>query len=51
VPLYAIHGPGGRLSGYATADDPEPSDPGWVRSDRPLCRVWKNPYGIALPRE
>jgi hypothetical protein len=51
VPIFAIHGPGGSLSGYATADDAEPSDPGLVRSERPLCRVWKNPCRIALPRE
>jgi hypothetical protein len=51
VPLFALERPDGTIAGYATADDPPPSTPDTRRSERPICRVWKNPLGVSLPRE
>jgi hypothetical protein len=51
VPLFALERPEGTIVGYATADDPAPITPSTRRSERPICRVWKNPLGVVLPRE
>jgi len=51
VALYAIQRPDGILLGYATGDESEPDAAVARRSERPICRVWRNPLGVALPRE
>jgi hypothetical protein len=51
VLLYAVENPDGSLLGYATEEDSEAGLAPARRSARPICRVWKNPLRIALPRE
>jgi hypothetical protein len=51
VPLHALRRADGTIAGYATGDDPEPDAAGTRRSERPICRVWRNPLHVALPRE
>ena len=51
VPLYALQRPDGTLIGYATGDEPGSALDVGRRSERPICRVWRNPIGVALPRE
>ena len=51
VALYAIRRPDGTILGYATGDESEPDAAVARRSERPICRVWRNPLGVALPRE
>jgi hypothetical protein len=51
VALHALEGADGVVRGYVTADDPAPAGAGARRSERPICRVWKNPLRLALPRE
>lgn len=48
VPLFAYADEEGRVATYATSGTP--SRPGLKRSGRPLCRVWRNPTRLALPR-
>ena len=42
-------GPSEEERAYVT--DKEWSRPGFRRSERPLCRVWRNPLDVTLPRE
>ena len=51
VPLYAIQRPDGTIAAYTTEDDPEYQSPAARPAERPLCRVWRNPVRVALPRE
>jgi len=49
VPLYEFVHSDGKRRAYAT--DKEWSRPGFRRSERPLCLVWRNPLDVTLPRE
>jgi hypothetical protein len=51
VPLYTVKRADGTVIGTTTGDDPEPAAEGIRRSERPVCRVWRSPLRIALPRE
>ena len=51
VLLYALQHADGTIVGYVTGDDPETDAAGLRRSERPTCRVWRNPLRVALPRE
>jgi hypothetical protein len=51
VALHAIQRPDGAILGYTTGDESEPDATGTRRSERPICRVWRNPMSVALPRE
>jgi hypothetical protein len=51
VPLYALVGPDGTTAGYGTGDEPERGALRIHRSERPICRVWKNPLSARLPRD
>jgi len=48
APLYEFVHEAGVERAYST-DDSLPL-PGYERSEKPLCLVWKNPMGIGLPR-
>jgi hypothetical protein len=51
VPLHAVQRTDGIVVGYTTGDDPEPAAEGLRRAEQPICRVWRSPLRIALPRE
>ena len=51
VALYAIQRSDRTILGYATGDESEPEAAVARRSEPPICRVWRNPVGVALPRE
>jgi hypothetical protein len=51
VPLRALERTDGTVLGYTTDDRPEPLAQDTRRSERPVCRVWRNPLRVALPRE
>jgi hypothetical protein len=49
VPLYEFVHKDGRKRVYST--DGDWSNSGYKRSEKPICRVWRNPLRIVLPRE
>jgi hypothetical protein len=50
VPLYPVERGDGHVAGYVAGDDPLPAAD-LRRAERPICRVWRNPMHVALPRE
>jgi hypothetical protein len=51
VALHALQRPDGTIVGYTTGDESKPDAAASRRSERPVCRVWRNPIAVALPRE
>jgi hypothetical protein len=49
TPLYEFVHKDGRNRAYST--DGDWTSPGYKRSEKPICRVWRNPLRIVLPRE
>lgn len=49
VPLYEFVAADGSRRAYTT--DPTWSQPGFERRAEPLCRVWRSPLRVPLPRE
>jgi hypothetical protein len=49
VPLYEFVHKDGRRRAYST--DGDWTSPGYERSAKPICLVWRNPLRVVLPRE
>ncbi len=49
VPLYEYASQDGKHRAYST--DRALKMSGYARAERPICRVWKNPLRVAIPRD